>query len=108
MQRSSSYGIALATFGALVLTPDALLMRLSGMDGMHMLAWRGLCVGAVFWLCWLLSRPALVRALPPMPPPTQKPPSCTLANCWCVNLLKEKILVHRISLKKYSDIQEIL
>lgn len=58
MQRSSSYGIALATFGALVLTPDALLMRLSGMDGMHMLAWRGLCVGVVFWLCWLLSRPA--------------------------------------------------
>ncbi|EPX78463.1 DMT family transporter [Salipiger mucosus] len=58
------YGIGLAAFGALVLTPDALFMRLSGMEGLQMLGWRGLCVGAVFWGAWLLTsrdRGALAR-----------------------------------------------
>ncbi|MCR8547362.1 DMT family transporter [Salipiger sp. P9] len=55
MIRSSRYGIALAAFGTLVLTPDALFMRLSGMDGWQMLGWRGLCVGAVFWTAWALT-----------------------------------------------------
>ncbi|WP_417741156.1 DMT family transporter [Salipiger sp.] len=52
MQRSSRFGIALAAFGALVLTPDALLMRISGLDGWQMMPWRGFGVGAVFWLAW--------------------------------------------------------
>ena len=54
MPRSSRYGIALAAFGALVLTPDALFMRISGLDGWQMLAWRGFGVGAMFWLAWLI------------------------------------------------------
>ena len=53
---NSSKGIALAAFGALILTPDALFMRLSGMDGWQMMAWRGLCTGAMFWGIWLVLR----------------------------------------------------
>ncbi|MBN9889084.1 DMT family transporter [Salipiger abyssi] len=65
MSRSPYFGLALAAFGALALTPDALLMRLSGMHGWQMLGWRGLCVGAVFWSGWLLSRrtPGALRPL---------------------------------------------
>lgn len=54
MQNTSTKGILLAGFGALVLTPDALLMRLSGMDGLQMLGWRGLSTGLVFWAAWML------------------------------------------------------
>ena len=48
-------GITLALIGALVLTPDALFMRLSGMDGFQMLGWRGLCMGTIFVLAWALT-----------------------------------------------------
>ena len=47
-------GLALALFGALVLTPDALFLRLSGMDGAQMLGWRGLCMGTLFLGAWAL------------------------------------------------------
>lgn len=42
--------------GVLVLTPDALLLRLSGMSGLQMVGWRGLCMGAVFLLAWVVTR----------------------------------------------------
>ena len=48
-------GILLALFGALVLTPDTLLMRLSGMSGYQMVAWRGLLMGAVMVCAWGLT-----------------------------------------------------
>ncbi len=54
MKDTSPKGILMAGLGALVLTPDALFMRLSGMDGMQMLGWRGLCTGLVYWGAWLL------------------------------------------------------
>ncbi|MEC3861082.1 DMT family transporter [Mesobacterium sp. TK19101] len=46
----------LAAAGALVLTPDALLLRLSGMSGLQMVGWRGLCMGSLFVLAWLVTR----------------------------------------------------
>lgn len=49
-------GIALALAGVLLLTPDTALMRLSGLDGAAMLAWRGLMSGAVFFGLWATSR----------------------------------------------------
>ncbi|HBT00554.1 DMT family transporter [Salipiger marinus] len=49
------YGLGLATLGALILTPDVLLMRLSGLDGLSMLAWRGTALGLTFWAIWLLT-----------------------------------------------------
>ena len=55
MKSHPLFGLLLATFGALVLTPDALFMRLSGMDGMQMLGWRGLCMGSLFLLVWLAT-----------------------------------------------------
>lgn len=54
--RHPNYGLALATTGALIITPDTLFMRLTGMSGMVMLAWRGLSVGVIFLLLWLLTR----------------------------------------------------
>lgn len=55
--RDGSRGIALAAVGALVLTPDTLLMRWSEMSGAAMVAWRGLSMGSVLLLAWLvLSR----------------------------------------------------
>ncbi|SDX98406.1 DMT family transporter [Citreimonas salinaria] len=48
-------GVGLALVGALILTPDALFMRLSGMGGLQMLGWRGLCMGTVFLVAWTLT-----------------------------------------------------
>jgi drug/metabolite transporter (DMT)-like permease len=69
MARLAGGGIALAIMGALVLTPDALFMRWSGMDGPQMLAWRGLCMGAVFVSAWALSSTGLRRDLVAMGAP---------------------------------------
>ncbi|MBZ8117177.1 DMT family transporter [Roseovarius sp. LXJ103] len=55
MKRGSAFGLGLATFGAVVLTPDALLMRLSGMDGAAMMGWRGLVMGSVLVALWALT-----------------------------------------------------
>lgn len=49
-------GILLATLGAVVLTPDAMLMRLSGMDGVQMLGWRSSIMGLVLIAAWAVSR----------------------------------------------------
>lgn len=49
-------GIVLATLGALVLTPDAMLMRLSGMEGVQMLGWRSSIMGIVLIGAWAFSR----------------------------------------------------
>ncbi|WP_120502123.1 DMT family transporter [Roseovarius sp. EL26] len=57
MRQSPSFGILLALIGTLVLTPDALLMRLSGMDGYQMVGWRGGLMGLIFLLSWgMLSK----------------------------------------------------
>lgn len=51
-----AFGIGLAAFGALVLSPDALFMRLSGMEGLQMVAWRGSLMGLLFLGAWALTR----------------------------------------------------
>lgn len=53
MTDTSHFGIRLAFFGTMVLTLDAMLMRLSEMGGLHMTAWRGLCMGSVLILLWM-------------------------------------------------------
>ncbi len=66
MTRHPLFGLGLACFGALVLTPDTLLMRWSGMEGFAMLAWRGLLMGGLLITIWLLTardRMADLRAL---------------------------------------------
>lgn len=65
MAKHPLYGLGLAAFGALILTPDTLLMRWSGMDGLSMLAWRGLLMGALLISVWLFAaRKRLRSALP--------------------------------------------
>jgi drug/metabolite transporter (DMT)-like permease len=57
MKHSAFFGLGLATFGALVLTPDAMLMRLSGMEAVQMLGWRSTAMGLVLLLAWaVMSR----------------------------------------------------
>ena len=46
-------GITLALVGALVIVPDTLLMRWSGLSATQMIAWRGLLLAAVLICFWL-------------------------------------------------------
>ena len=51
------FGLMLALVGALVITPDTLMMRLSGLEGWSMPAWRGLLIGGAMLCIWMvLSR----------------------------------------------------
>lgn len=52
MTRGPLFGLGLALLGTLVLTPDALLMRLSGMSGFQMTGWRGVFMGTMMVLAW--------------------------------------------------------
>ena len=47
-------GIILAILGALLLTPDTLLMRLSQMDGWNMLVWRAGLSSLAYFLIWFI------------------------------------------------------
>jgi drug/metabolite transporter (DMT)-like permease len=55
LQGKKYYGVCLALAGALILTPDALLMRISGMSTFQMVGWRGLCLGLIFLTAWALT-----------------------------------------------------
>lgn len=48
-------GILLACLGVLILTPDALLIRLSGLDPAPLVAWRGLAMGTLFLTAAVLT-----------------------------------------------------
>ena len=54
LSQSPAFGIGLALTGALVITPDTLLIRLSGLDGWPLSAWRGLLIGGGMFIGWLL------------------------------------------------------
>lgn len=55
VKRNTVFGLILAALGTLVLTPDAMLMRLSEMGGFQMSAWRGFLMGGVMLLAWVLT-----------------------------------------------------
>lgn len=55
MTRHPLFGLGLAAFGALILTPDTLFMRWSGLSGSAMLAWRGLLMGSLLIAIWLVT-----------------------------------------------------
>ncbi|MDE3079542.1 MAG: DMT family transporter [Paracoccaceae bacterium] len=61
MTRHPSFGIFLALFGALAITPDTLLMRWSGMGGAEMVAWRGLLMGSALLAAWVIVRRGHLR-----------------------------------------------
>lgn len=60
--RSPIYGLAIAAAGSLILTPDTLMMRLSGLSGAGMLAWRGGLTACVLLTIWVLIPGAHRRA----------------------------------------------
>ncbi|APZ42328.1 DMT family transporter [Acidihalobacter ferrooxydans] len=62
MTRHPAFGLFLALFGALAITPDTLLMRWSAMSGLEMTVWRGLLMGAVFIGVWVVMRRRQWRA----------------------------------------------
>jgi len=49
---NSRYGLLLALFGALMITPDTLFMRLSEMQAWVMMSWRGLEMGILLLVLW--------------------------------------------------------
>ena len=57
-------GLALAMFGAILLTPDTLFMRLSELDGFSMLIWRGGLNGIAYLLIWTLFIWRVERQVP--------------------------------------------
>lgn len=48
------FGLSLALFGALLISPDTLFMRLSGFDGWPMVSWRGLEMGGLLLCLWVI------------------------------------------------------
>lgn len=53
LTRASLFGIDLALLGALIITPDTLLIRLSGLEGWPLTTWRGLLIGGSMLLGWM-------------------------------------------------------
>ena len=48
------FGILLALLGVLILTPDTLVMRLSGLERWPLMGWRGILMGATLFFIWRL------------------------------------------------------
>lgn len=63
MRRPVLFGPLLAASAAVLLSPDTLLMRLSGMDGFAMMTWRGTLTGGVLLAIWLVTSPSHRRDL---------------------------------------------
>ena len=52
--KPSLFGVLIALFGALVLTPDTLVIRLSELDRWPLMGWRGILMGTILLLGWRL------------------------------------------------------
>ena len=50
--RHPIYGMGLAFLGALIITPDTLLIRLSGLEAWSLTVWRGLLIGISLLVTW--------------------------------------------------------
>ena len=48
------YGIVVAFIGALIITPDTVFMKLSNMDALQMMIWRGISMSGVLYLSWFI------------------------------------------------------
>ena len=50
----AKFGVLLAFFGVLILTPDTLVIRLSGLERWSLMGWRGILMGAMLLVIWRL------------------------------------------------------
>ena len=59
-------GLGMALAGALLITPDTLLIRLSGLEGWGLTFWRGLLIGLGLLVMWVLveGRKAALKQIP--------------------------------------------
>jgi len=80
METRALPGLLIATIGVMILTPDTLLMRLSGMDGAQMLAWRGTLSGLSLLLAWAVFHRKGLAAL-------ASGPGLTVILCQCGNAM---------------------
>ena len=62
IKKSPVFGIGLALFGALIITPDTLLIRLSGLEGWPLTAWRGLLIGSSMLVGWIVTTGRQIQA----------------------------------------------
>lgn len=65
-QSLNAIGLTLAIFGALLLTPDTLFMRLSKLDGFSMLVWRGGLSGMAYLFIWMWFSLRVEQKIPPV------------------------------------------
>ena len=61
-KNSPVFGIVLALLGALIITPDTLLIRLSGLEGWPLTAWRGLLIGGSMLVGWIVTTGRQIEA----------------------------------------------
>ena len=58
-------GLVMALAGALIITPDTLLIRLSGLEGWGLSFWRGILIGISLIIFWIaLERDRVITQLP--------------------------------------------
>mgnify|MGYP001196394648 CR=1 FL=1 len=62
IKKSPVFGIGLALLGALIITPDTLLIRLSGLEGWPLTAWRGLLIGSSMLVGWIVTTGRQIQA----------------------------------------------
>ena len=55
-------GLAMALAGALIITPDTLLIRLTGLEGWGLTFWRGMLIGFSVLFLWLVMEGRAARA----------------------------------------------
>lgn len=59
--KSVPNGALIAWFGVILLAPDALLIRITGLEGMSLLFWRGLLMGGTLMVLWLIFAACRLR-----------------------------------------------
>ena len=55
MKKNKFFGLSIALLGALIISPDTLLMRWAEMTGFQMMAWRGFLASLGFLFIWVLA-----------------------------------------------------
>ena len=62
--RHPIYGMGLAFLGALIITPDTLLIRLAGLEAWSLTVWRGLLIGISLLVIWaVMARDQILKDL---------------------------------------------